>query len=73
MYRGKEAEWKPRIKVKLGARLLLDIVNRAEVLPEFLKDIVFEDTINCTPVKNLAINFEAIQTSSGNRTEKARR
>ena len=42
-------------------------------MPEFLKDSVFEDPINGTPVKNLTIDFEVIQTSLENRAEKVRR
>ena len=37
-----------------------------------IKDAVFEDPINGTPVKNLAIDFEAIHFTSTGRTEKAR-
>jgi len=72
LHRGKEAEWKARLEVKLGSKLLLDIVNGAELRPEFLKDTTFKDPINGTPVKNLAIDFEAIHYTSTGRTEKAR-
>jgi len=72
LHRGKEAEWKARMEVKLGARLLLDLVNGIESRPDFLKEAVFEDPVNGTPVKNLAIDFEAIQSSTPMRTEKGR-
>ena len=73
LHRGKEAEWKARIEVKLGFRLLLDIVNGAETRPEFLTDSVFEDPINGTPMKNLSVDFEAIQQSSSIRPDKSRK
>ena len=57
LHRGKEAEWKARLEVKLGSKLLLDIVNGAEVCPEFIKDTTFKYPINGTPVKNLASDF----------------
>jgi hypothetical protein len=72
LLRGKEAEWKARMEVKLGSKLLLDIVTGAETRPEFLKDAYFEDPVNGTPVKNLAIDFEAIHYTSTGQSEKAR-
>ena len=72
LHRGKEEEWKARVDVKLGCRLLLDIVNGVETRPEFLKDCTYEDPINGTPVKNLAIDFEAIHNTSSRRSDKAR-
>jgi hypothetical protein len=64
---GKENEWKGRMEMRLGSKLLWDIVSGQEK-PDYLrlKRSTTTDPSTGTPTKNLSVDFEEISRETSN-------